>query len=103
MAFDRENLSRPIFKEEQGGITVIIPRERFMAISYRGATDQKTDQKKRIVELICKNPSISRAEIAKQLGIHESSVKRRMVDLISDGIIGHTGPDKGGSWEIRKR
>ena len=78
----------------------VLPRERFMNILYGNTTDQKIDQKMRIIELIRKNSFISRAEIARQLGIHDSSVKRRMETLISGGIIRHTGPDKGGLWEI---
>lgn len=46
------------------------------------------------------NPSISRAEIALALGIHESSVKRRLESLISNGRIRRVGPDKGGHWEV---
>lgn len=46
------------------------------------------------------NPSISRAEIALALGIHESSVKRRLESLISNGRIRRIGPDKGGHWEV---
>ena len=46
------------------------------------------------------NPSISRAEISIALGIHESSVKRRLESLMSDGLVRRIGPDKGGSWEV---
>lgn len=46
------------------------------------------------------NPSISRAEIAMALGIHESSIKRRLESLISNDRIRRIGPDKGGHWEV---
>ncbi len=113
-AFDKAHLTRPTFTIEQGGITANIPREQFMIIS-RGATetnrikadqkadqktDQKTDQKNLIVKLIRSNPSISRTEIAKQLGIHESSVKRRLETLAAEGVIRRIGPDRGGLWSI---
>lgn len=99
-----------------------ISREKFVAINLGGTTDinqfkgsegtdsnrpetdqktdQKNDQKTKILELMRDNPSISRAEIALELGIHESSVKRRLESLISNGRICRVGPDKGGHWEV---
>lgn len=120
--FNAEGLTPPSFSVEQGGVTVHIPREKFVAINLGGTTDinqfkgseetdsnrpgtdqktdQKSDQKTKILELMRDNPSISRAEIALVLGIHESSVKRRLESLISNGRIRRIGPDKGGHWEV---
>lgn len=116
--FKADGLTPPTFSVEQGGVTVHILREKFVAINlggttdinqFKGAegtdtnrpeTDQKSDQKRKILELMRDNPSISRAEIALVLGIHESSVKRRLESLIANGRIRRIGPDKGGHWEI---
>ena len=65
----------------------------------------ETDQKKReeaIIELIKGNPYISRKEIAQQLRIHESSVKRRLASLQERNIIERIGAAKGGYWKIIK-
>ena len=62
----------------------------------------QTDQKKRIIEMLKSNPNIARSEIAQVLGIHDSSVKRRLDSLVSDGKIRRVGPDKGGYWEVLK-
>ena len=35
-----------------------------------------------------------------RLGIHESSVKRRLASLQEKGTIRHIGPNKGGYWEL---
>ena len=62
----------------------------------------QTDQKKRIIEMLKSNPNIARSEIAQVLGIHDSSVKRRLDSLVSEGKIRRVGPDKGGYWEVLK-
>ncbi len=109
--FDKANLKHPTFKEEHGGVTAIIPREIFMSI--RGGqkptgkrpendrkNDQKNDQKNSIIELIRLKPAISRLELARELNIHESSVKRRLETLAKENRIKRVGPDKGGHWEV---
>ena len=67
--------------------------------------DPETDQQKQenvILELIKENPYIQRKELVRRLGIHESSVKRRLASLQEKGIIKHVGPNKGGYWEVQK-
>lgn len=63
-------------------------------------SDQKIDQINRIVEIVRNNPSVSRSELAKELHIHESSVKRRLEALVKSNRIKRIGPDNGGSWEV---
>lgn len=63
----------------------------------------ETDQQKQedaILELIKDNPYIQRKEMVNRLGIHESSVKRRLASLQERGIIKHIGPNKGGYWKL---
>jgi len=105
--FDKLHLSYPSFTVEQGGVTAIIPREIFVSIRgdqkptrNRPETDQKTDQKNRIVELLKTHPTISRSELAIELNIHESSVKRRLEALMKENRIKRYGPDNGGSWKV---
>ena len=67
--------------------------------------DPETDQQKQenvILELIKENPYIQRKELVRRLGIHESSIKRRLASLQEKGIIKHVGPNKGGYWEVQK-
>ena len=67
--------------------------------------DPETDQQKQenvILELIKENPYIQRKELVSRLGIHESSVKRRLVSLQEKGMIKHVGPSKGGYREVQK-
>ena len=60
------------------------------------------DQKRQILELIRRNPTISRMELAKCLGLHNSSIKRRLEAMVTDGYINRVGSDKGGYWEVIK-
>lgn len=62
----------------------------------------KNDQKKQILDLILDNPSITRLELAKRLGLHDSTIKRRLESLVADGYIKRIGADKGGYWEVIK-
>ncbi len=109
-AFDKANLSHPTFRVEQGGITAIIPREIFMAIRDGNASNAthtkpnqnrtKTEQKNQIIELIKSNLQITKVELAARLGIHESSVQRRLDALVKEGKLRHVGPTNGGLWEL---
>lgn len=79
-------------------------------IERRPETDQKPTknrpetniqkQEEAIVELIKTNPYISRKEIAQQLNIHDSSVKRRLASLQERNIIERVGAAKGGYWNV---
>ena len=61
---------------------------------------QLAEEKHKIFQLLKTNPNITRAKIAEVIGIHESSVKRRLESLISDGLIRRIGSTKSGHWEI---
>jgi ATP-dependent DNA helicase RecG len=128
--FKADGLTPPTFEIEQGGMTVNIPRERFVAINLKGTTDDeqsgnggkelgddpnqnrtktelkpnqnrtKKDEKDQIMELIRNDSQITRAELAVQLQLHESSVQRRLEALVKAGNIRHIGPANGGSWQI---
>ncbi|WP_168354679.1 ATP-binding protein [Palleniella muris] len=102
-AFDAENLVRPTFVLEQGGITANIPRERFMAIRGGNAvnvneTDTKpirnrliAEQKSRILELLGKNPDMSMDALGRILAISKSSVQRRIDSLAHEGRLQRVG------------
>lgn len=63
-----------------------------------GETTQKTTQK--ILELITANPSISRTQLAIEIGITADGIKYHLDKLRKEGVIKRVGPDKGGLWEI---
>ena len=52
-----------------------------------------------ILELIVKNPNITYVQIAETLSISTTTVEKRVAEM-SGVVIQHTGPKKGGHWEI---
>ena len=115
-ACKNDGFSTPEFRYDASGIWTTFKFEypERATIQYDPKTTQKndpettrnrpeTDQKKQenvILELIKENSYIQRKELVSRLGIHESSVKRRLASLQEKGIIRHVGPNKGGYWEL---
>lgn len=65
-----------------------------------GKSSEKTTQK--ILELINTNSSITRKEIASEIGISEDGIKFHLANLKKRGILERIGPDKGGRWHVKK-
>ena len=65
-------------------------------------SDRISDQIKMILELIKEHPHIGRSEISHKMGLHESSVERRLKMLVDKGVIQRIGSDKGGYWQLFK-
>lgn len=110
-ACKNDGFSTPEFRYDASGIWTTFNfeyPERATTRNNDPETTQKrprNDQQKQehvILELIKENPYIQRKELVRYLGIHESSVKRRLDSLQEKGIIKHVGPNKGGYWEIQE-
>ena len=72
---------------------------REMQIKESGVkTTQKTAQK--ILDILVKNPSATRAELASATGLSPDGVKWNLDKLKKSGKIRRVGPDRGGHWEI---
>lgn len=120
-AFDKANLTRPTFVVEQGGVSSIIPREIFMSVrdgrlqmgidskseGNRAETELKPSQNRvktelnqRLIQILRQEPTLSYVELGKMLGIHRSSIQRRINALVKDGRLRHVGPSNGGLWEV---
>lgn len=61
----------------------------------------KTQQK--IVDIILKDPRVTQAEIAEQLNISASAVKKSMKEIVNVGILVRVGANKGGYWEVKDK
>ena len=61
-----------------------------------------TDKQKMILDLIIKNPSISKKEMAEAIGIRPSSIDKNITTLKQKGYLKRVGPAKGGHWELIK-
>ena len=58
-----------------------------------------TEVRKSILQLMADDPYISKAEIAKILGLHPSAVSRN-IEAMRGKYLRRVGPDKGGFWEV---
>ncbi len=61
-------------------------------------TTQKTAQK--ILDILSKNPSVTRTELASTTGLSPDGVKWNLDKLKKTGKIRRIGPDRGGHWEV---
>ena len=53
-----------------------------------------------ILALIKHNPSITRAQLAAQIGVGIRTIDNHLRKLKAQGVISRVGSDKGGSWRI---
>ena len=60
-----------------------------------------TEVRAAILRLIKDNPYISKAELAKEIGVHPSVISRN-IEALRGKYLRRVGPDKGGFWEIIK-
>ncbi len=56
----------------------------------------------RVYEAIRSNPDITYSELAKSLGVSESSITRASRELRKNGYIARQGSDKTGKWIVLK-
>ncbi len=63
-------------------------------------SQSKLKTKDNIILLISKNPSITKKELAKKIGITEKGVQWQISKLKEDKIIKRIGSDKNGYWEV---
>jgi ATP-dependent DNA helicase RecG len=90
--FESENFFRAVFFRDE---------------KYSLKTGQKSAQKSTqktsdmILGILAENPSATMAQMAEELCIHNSSVKKHVCNLKKQGRLKRIGPDKGGHWEIR--
>lgn len=113
--FDAESLTPPTFSIEQGGLTVLIPREKFKAISIGDVVDmnngsekssqkgsEKSSQKTRdrIIKEMQDNPEVTINQLATLISISERAVSKHIKKLQEQNVIRRIGPDRGGSWKV---
>ena len=65
-----------------------------------GNVKSKVKSKVKILDAIRKNSHISVPEIASIIGLSVGGVEKNIRQLKKDGVLTHTGPARGGYWEI---
>ncbi len=125
-AFTADGLEIPTFKEEFGGVTVVIKREIFQAIQQGKAAgdrqndldndlenglDKLTERQAIIVKILYLQGQGDEPEIdpetmpslAHKTGVSESTVKRDLKVLTSKKWIQRIGSDREGWWKVIKK
>ena len=87
----RVNLYRPSYNQSQKSVPEITPKSVLKNLN-------KTQQK--IVDIIMKNPKVTQTEIAAQLDVSLSAVKKSMKEIVKTGVLVRVGANKGGYWAV---
>ena len=73
------------------------------AISPEKVTEKVTENQRKILEAVEKNPHITAPELAGILGISERKTKENIKKLKERALLKRIGPDKGGHWEVAEK
>ena len=66
----------------------------------KNAVEKLTENQKKIIEQMLREPSVSKAELASVVGIHGSNIDRNIQKLKHLGLVVRVGSAKGGHWEV---
>lgn len=61
---------------------------------------RKTKLQKDILDSVAGKLGITQEELAQRFGVARMTIMRNMARLVSEGLLRHVGPDKGGHWEV---
>jgi ATP-dependent DNA helicase RecG len=60
------------------------------------------ESQKNTLELMEKNPNISKKELSNKIGINTTAIDKNIAQLKKKGLLRRIGPDKGGYWLVDK-
>ena len=86
--------------DERRAVTVEIPIHPDFLME-QGEPQNATSVEDAILQLIRMNKYVTREEMASQIEVSLSTVKRSINKLKTSGIIEYEGPSKGGYWSIK--
>ena len=95
----RVNLYRPSYNQSQKSVPEIAP-ESIPEITPKSVLKNLNKTQQKIVDIIMKNPKVTQAEIAAQLDVSLSAVKKSMKEIVKTGVLVRVGVNKGGYWEV---
>jgi len=107
-AFRNSGLPAPRFREMGEGFMVTVfhgapqktPQEPRGKGVVGGLVGGLAESQKKIYEAMRSNPSVSKTELAKLLGISATAIDKNISVLKRKSLIRRVGPDTGGHWEV---
>lgn len=107
-AFRNSGLPAPRFREMGEGFMVTVfhgapqktPQEPRGKGVVGGLVGGLAESQKKICEAMRSNPSVSKTELAKLLGISATAIDKNISVLKRKSLIRRVGPDTGGHWEV---
>jgi ATP-dependent DNA helicase RecG len=58
------------------------------------------DTQRKILDLMRKNPAISKRVLAAPIGVSTTAVDKNITSLKAKDLVHRIGPDKGGHWDV---
>lgn len=90
----------PKLKYEYKGSYALIFKAKDYGSSQVDKPPPPSSAEESILALIKHNPSITRAQLAAQIGVGIRTIDNHLRKLKVQGVISRVGSDKGGSWRI---
>ena len=96
----RVNLYRPSYNLHLQSELESIPKSELESVPKSTLkTLNKTQQK--IADIISDNPKVTQSEMAKQMKLSLSAIKKSMREMVEVGAIERVGSSKGGYWKVK--
>jgi len=93
------NLQEPEFNVE-GMFSVSFKRPPNFAKWFALISPQIGKTRSWIIELVHRNPSISKSAMAKTIGISTTAIDKHILYLRTNGLLHRIGPDRNGQWHV---
>ena len=62
--------------------------------------DGLVENQKKMLDLMKKNPYISKKELSLKLGVSSTAIDKNIISLKKKGLLRRIGADRGGQWEV---
>ena len=107
----KHGAATPTFREQSGFLTVTFKAQMVANVDpggVRGLAEQVgrrlveglADTQRKVLNLMRENPSISKRELAAEIGISTTAIDKNIASLKAKEMIRRIGPDKGGHWKV---
>lgn len=77
-----------------------VPKSELESIP-KSVLEKLNKTQRKIIDIILENPKVTQSEIAEQLNISISAVKKSMKEMVNAGILVKIGANKGGCWIVK--